>query len=251
MMRPCLEQSSTNFVMNCLHRETDISGADLLLVGTDTPLGADLTMRLRDAASVLINGDGGCHGIDHSDRVHTTSLLIGQQMDARLDILSAAAILHDIGRNEEHKSRGEICHAAHGSVMAADLLTDIGFDTDDVEEICHCIATHRYRDNNPPASLEAQILFDADKLDSIGAIGIGRAFLFAGQVGARLHNTEADINNSSPYTIEDTAYREFMVKLCRVKDRMITPLGRQMAAERHDFMEDFFSRLETEIRMVS
>ncbi len=90
-------------------------------------------------------------------------------------------------------------------------------------------------------------VFDADKLDSIGAIGIGRAFLFAGQVGAKLHNTETDITTSSPYTVEDTAYREFMVKLCRVKERMITPLGRQLAEERHDFMSVFFARLEIEI----
>jgi len=96
-------------------------------------------------------------------------------------------------------------------------------------------------------SLEARILFDADKIDSLGAIGIGRAFLFAGQVGARLHNSDSALTGSSPYTIEDTAYREFRFKLRKLRERMLTPLGRRLADERHRFMEEFFSRLNLEI----
>jgi uncharacterized protein len=83
-------------------------------------------------------------------------------------------------------------------------------------------------------------------LDSIGAVGIGRAFLFAGEVGARLHNKEADIAKTKPYTREDTAFREFVVKLGRIKDRIHTAEGRRIAAERHRFMAAFFDRLHKE-----
>lgn len=215
--------------------------------GVTLPLGEILTSRLRKSASFHCESEGGCHGIDHSDRVHATAIYIGRAMNGRLDILSPASILHDIGRRDESASKGIICHAVRGAELAEPILSDLDFDRDDIKEICHCIATHRFRDNNSPQSLEAKILFDADKLDSIGAVGIGRAFLFAGQIGARLHNQDTDVRATASYTSEDTAYREFLVKLCKVKERMLTTIGRQLAEERHQFMKVFFNRLEMEI----
>ena len=214
----------------------------------DLPLGRMITGRLFDIAAHYCDGEGGCHGIDHSERVHRLSLYLGKNTGARLDILSAAAIHHDIGRLEEMKSRGDTCHAEIGAAMARDILKGLDFNTDDIGRITYCIQTHRYRNGNiKPETQEAKTLFDADKLDSIGAIGIGRAFLFAGQVGARLHNSHIDLEHTRSYTYEDTAYREFKVKLCRVKDKMLTPIGRQLALERHEFMELFFKRLDKEI----
>ncbi|MCI5224512.1 MAG: phosphohydrolase, partial [Candidatus Electrothrix sp. AR4] len=92
-----------------------------------------------------------------------------------------------------------------------------------------------------------KIIFDADKLDSIGAIGIGRAFLFAGQIGARLHNAEIDPAQTDSYSTEDTAYREFQVKMSKVRDQMLTPVGQGLALRRHEFMETFFVELHREI----
>ncbi|MDF1577623.1 MAG: HD domain-containing protein [Desulfurivibrionaceae bacterium] len=203
--------------------------------------------RLREIAAGYCEGAGDCHGMEHVDRVHATAVAIGKAMNGRLNILSGAAILHDIGRRDESRSRGGLCHAARGAALAEKILRDLGFKGDDVTAICHCIATHRYRDANPPQSLEAKILFDADKLDAIGAVGIGRAFLFAGRIGAKLHNPNIDIDSTVPYTVEDTAYREFRIKLCKIRERMLTPLGRQLAEERHQFMKIFFARLESEI----
>jgi uncharacterized protein len=234
--------------MNCsINRQAadqTISPADPVAA---PPLGIALTARLREAADAYSGTADGCHGRDHADRVHATAIQIGKAMQGRLDILSGAAILHDIGRPEESAGKGAVCHAKRGAELARPILSDLGFHPDDIAQICHCIATHRFRATNPPLSLEARILFDADKLDSIGAIGIGRAFLFAGQVGARLHNQHSDINATSPYTTEDTAYREFRVKLCRIRERMLTTIGRQLAEDRHQFMNAFFNRLEMEI----
>ncbi len=231
--------------MNCLDGNNSNNSSPA--VNFEPPLGIELTTCLREAARPYYLNEGGCHGLDHSERVHATVIHIGSTMKGRLDILSAAALLHDIGRNEERKSKGNICHAVKGAELARKILAELNFGEDDIEKICHCIATHRFRDKTPPESLEAKILFDADKLDSIGAIGIGRAFLFAGQVGARLHNHHIAIENTDPYTIEDTAYREFRIKLSKIRDRMLTPIGRQLADDRHRFMEVFFSRLELEI----
>lgn len=211
------------------------------------PLGLELTAKLRAIAAARCHEEGGCHGPDHAERVHATALAMGRELGADLTILSAAALLHDIGRAEESRSRGQLCHAALGAEMAGTILAELGFTGEAAAAIRHCIATHRFRDDNRPESLEAQILFDADKLDSLGAIGIGRAFLFAGQVGARLHNDEQALTDSLAYSLEDTAYREFRVKLCRLPERMLTPIGRQLAGERQQFMQEFFTRLDAEI----
>ncbi|WP_446007985.1 HD domain-containing protein [Candidatus Electrothrix sp.] len=191
--------------------------------------------------------EGGSHGPDHSERVFHTAMSIGDKMGARLDIIAPAALLHDIGRKQESSSKGKVCHAELGAEMAEPILRDLGYSTADRITICHCIHAHRFRSSISPKTREAKILFDADKLDSIGAIGIGRAFLFAGQIGARLHNAELDPAHTETYSTEDTAYREFQVKMSKVREQMLTPLGRQIAERRHAFMETFFSELHREI----
>lgn len=172
---------------------------------------------------------------------------IGRKEKADLDVLRLAALLHDIGREEEDRANGKICHSERGAELARRILIRYGLPEDIVERVIHCIESHRFRKNKSPQSLEAKVLFDADKLDSIGAVGIGRAFLFAGEVGARLHNYKVDLKRTRPYTQEDTAYREFRVKLCRVKDRLFTREGRRIAHDRHRFMVNFFDRLKREI----
>jgi len=201
---------------------------------------------LRTISASFCLAEGGSHGPDHSERVLHTAMTIGRQMTARLDLLAPAALLHDIGRREESLSRGTICHARRGTELAAPLLQNLGYNAEAIAAICHCIRAHRFRGAAQPESLEARILFDADKLDSIGAIGIGRAFLFAGQIGARLHNPEQDPASTAPYSLEDTAYREFRVKMSRVRQQMLTPIGLNLAAQRHAFMETFFDQLTRE-----
>jgi uncharacterized protein len=215
----------------------------------DYPLGVELTEKLRQMADPYHDGMGGCHGPDHTERVHKTALHIGRLMEARLDVLSAAALLHDIGRRYETREQGKICHAEKGAELARDILGKFNFTQSFIDKTAHCIEAHRYRGDKNPRTLEAKILYDADKLDSIGAVGIGRAFLFAGQTGARLHNdTDVDILDCKPYSREDTAYREFKFKMSKIKDRMLTPEGKRLAEERHVFMEVFFDRLERETK---
>lgn len=211
------------------------------------PLGTEKTEILRRISAEHCAEEGGSHGPDHSERVYSMSLAIGNELQARLDILAAAALLHDIGRRFESASRGKVCHARKSAEMAEEILADLVFAQPDIEQITHCIRAHRFRSNERPETLEARILFDSDKLDSIGAIGIGRAFLFAGQIGARLHDAEADHARTLSYSRDDTAYREFQVKMSRVRDQMLTPLGRQIAERRHRFMEIFFDELNREM----
>jgi uncharacterized protein len=205
-----------------------------------------LVSRIREEAGTFFRSARGSHDWDHTERVYRLCLRIGRKEKADLGILKLAALLHDIGREEEDRSHGKICHGRSGAAMAKMILERHGCDAAAVRAVVHCIGTHRFRKGAAPRTLEARVLFDADKLDSIGAVGIGRAFLFAGEVGARLHNRAIDVGKTKPYTREDTAYREYLVKLSRVKDRMTTREGKRIAAERHRFMTSFFDRLNKE-----
>ena len=200
-------------------------------------------------ARALMAADRGSHGWDHVDRVLNLCRRIALQEGADLEVLEAAAILHDIGRSREKEADGRVCHARIGAEEAGRILRRYQYPVLLIDRVVSCIATHRFRGNgDEPGSLEAKVLFDADKLDSIGAVGVGRAFLFAGEVGARLHNSDLDISNTRAYSREDTAYREFSVKLHRIKDRMLTATGKRLARKRHEFMVAYFKRLDEEVR---
>ncbi|MCF6175183.1 MAG: HD domain-containing protein [Victivallaceae bacterium] len=190
----------------------------------------------------------GCHDFSHTQRVmHNAEILLAANPNADGNAVRLAALLHDIARPEELQAKGKICHAKSGAEIARKLLCEYKF-TDPVliERVSNAILRHRFRRNNPPQTLEERIIYDADKLDSIGAVGIGRAFHFAGREGAKLHNSEEAAINSAAYSREDSAYREYLVKLRHISERMLTVAGRELAAERAAFMDQFFERLNHE-----
>jgi uncharacterized protein len=197
---------------------------------------------IKEVAHNYFQSARGSHNWDHTIRVCRLCERLGSAEGVDLDVLLAAAFLHDIGRSLQDDSNGAVCHAETGARMAASIIAKLSFSQGQKENILHCIRAHRFRSDCPPRTPEAKVLFDADKLDAIGAVGVARAFLFAGEVGARLHNGEIGIEDSRPYSIDDTGYREFKVKLCKIKDRMQTKEGLKLADERHAFMEKFFNR---------
>ena len=184
----------------------------------------------------------GSHKWDHTLRVCRLCKHIGIAEGVDMDVLLAAAYLHDIGRRYQDESKGALCHAEKGAQMAGSVLENLTLSEAQKNNILHCIRSHRFRGSHAPRTPEAKVLFDADKLDAIGAVGVARAFLFAGEVGARLHNAEANAEDTEAYSVDDTGYREFEVKLSKIKDRMLTIEGRKMAEERHIFMVSFFKR---------
>ncbi len=204
--------------------------------------------KIRIEAGRILSKGRGSHDLEHTERVLRLAARIAKKEGADTGIVRLAAALHDIARRIEDKSGGRVDHAARGAKMAAAILGKFKYPRDEITQVCHCIASHRFRRSMKPATPEARCLFDADKLDSIGAAGIGRAFLFAGEVGAKLHNKGADLSRTKPYTEEDTAYREYMVKLRHVRGRMLTKTGKKLAKKRHEYMVGFFNRLDDEVR---
>lgn len=206
----------------------------------------NLILTIRDHVKNALRGSHASHDWDHTRRVTNLALHIAHKEQANATIVHLAALLHDIARQREDQQQGKVCHAQVGAQEAAQLLTGYHLPSKQIDQVCHCIAAHRFRSQVKPQSLEACVLFDADKLDALGAVGIGRAFLFAGGIGAKLHNSDIDIAQTKAYTIEDTAYREYMLKLRHIKKSMLTKEGQRMATKRHEFMDVFFNRLDQE-----
>ncbi len=207
----------------------------------------DIIKEISDKVKNSLNNAKGSHDWEHTQRVYNLCMHIGKKENADLEVLKLAALLHDIARLKEDKSNGEICHAEKGSEIAKEILQKYDFNNEIIENVSHCIRSHRFRGNVLSKTKEAKVLFDADKLDSIGAVGIGRSFLFAGEVGAKLHDKNVNTAKDAVYTKDDTAYREFVVKLEKIKDRILTEEGKRLAEERYDFMVDFFKRLNDEV----
>ncbi len=195
---------------------------------------------IKERAKKLFKGARKSHNWEHTLRVYKLCEHIGAAEGADMNVLLIASYLHDIGRCFQDASNGSVCHAEKGAEMTGSIIADIPLSDMQKENIVHCVKSHRFRGNHAPKTTEAKVLFDADKLDSIGAVGVARAFLFAGEVGAMLHNPDIDAEEARPYSKDDTGFREFKVKLSRIKDRILTKKGQEMARERHDFMEDFF-----------
>ena len=201
-----------------------------------------LISRIKKIAKSYFSSARGSHDWEHTLRVCRLCERIGPAEGVDMDVLLSAAYLHDIGRRYQDSSNGAVCHAQKGAQLAEGLLNGLPLSDAQKQNIVDCIRSHRFRGRNAPQTPEARVLFDADKLDAIGAVGVARAYLFAGEVGARLHNPNTDIKNTRPYSRDDTGFREYRVKLCKIKERILTREGKKMAVERHRFMEDFFNR---------
>lgn len=202
----------------------------------------DMIAAVRSTAAAFFSGARGSHDWDHTRRVYRLCDRIGPAEQADIEVVRIAALLHDIGRERQDTSNGRICHAREGARLARPIVAELPLTERQKQNILHCISAHRFRGRQAPETLEARVLFDADKLDAIGAVGVARAFLFAGEVGARLHNPDVRIEETQPYSADDTGYREYRVKLCKIRDRMLTVAGRQLADARHRFMENYFQR---------
>ena len=208
----------------------------------DNRLAEDLVKEVYDTAAAFFAHSRGSHDWDHTLRVLRLCERIGSAESADLQVVRIAALLHDIGRTGQDEANGRLCHAEYGALLAQPIVAKLPLSETQKQNILDCISTHRFRGQKVPDTIEAKVLFDADKLDAIGAVGVARAFLFAGEVGACLHNPDARIEETQPYTVDDTGYREYRVKLRKIKDRMLTNTGRELAKKRHQFMKEFFQR---------
>lgn len=188
------------------------------------------------------------HDKEHVYRVLYSALEIAkEEPDVNYDILIAACLLHDIGRKEQ-LADPSLCHAAVGAEKAYDYLVDHGFSEDFARQVRHCIQVHRFRKAMPPQTIEAKILFDADKLDVTGALGIARTLVYKGATTAPLYTRRPDGTICDGTVNEETSFfREYKFKLEKLYDRFYTAAGARMAQDRKTIASAFYEALYREV----
>ena len=189
------------------------------------------------------------HDREHVCRVLYTAMDIAAHEDnVNTDVLIAACLLHDIGRKEQYENPA-LCHAQVGAEKARRFLTANGFSDEFAKHVADCITTHRFRGDNPPQSIEAKILFDADKIDVTGTLGIARTLFYNGKLGEPLYSVNADgtvsdgVNDSAP-----SFFQEYNYKLTKLYGKMLTARGREIAQERRASAVAFYESMLREVR---
>lgn len=194
--------------------------------------------------------DDPVHGFDHVRRVLHLAEQLAAAEGADLQIVRAAALLHDVIPPDRSRAVSRVEHQLSSAEFAAQVLADDGWPPERIAAVQHAIRAHRYRSQiEPPVTIEAQVLFDADKLDAIGAIGVVRAIQFALRGGmpvyapvSRRFLADGQTEPGEPHS----AYHEYRFKLVHIIDRLYTPSARSLAVERHKLMTLFFEGLHNE-----
>lgn len=192
------------------------------------------------------------HDMQHVRRVLNNALEISMyEENVNMDVLLAAALLHDVGRVDE-AADPFADHAVTGAERAFMILQSMDFPAGFAEHVRQCIRTHRFRRNDPPASIEAKILFDADKLDVCGAIGIARTLMYSGEHHRPIYTTDPDgsIRDGKGDT-EDSFFREYRFKLEGMYERFLTKRGAELAVQRQQAAKSFYDALLHEAQDAS
>lgn len=205
-----------------------------------------------EQARAYYPADDPAHDFDHVLRVLAMARRLATAEGADLEIVETAALLHDIARSDERATGCD--HAMESARRAGEILA--GWPMERVKAVTHAIAAHRFRNSLVPGRLEARVLYDADKLDSMGAIGVARAYAVAGMCGQRLWaavdegwvERKTVQEHHHDLNAEHTPVHEFAFKLNRLAESLFTPTARGIAAGRHQFMVAYFSRLEQEVK---
>jgi uncharacterized protein len=194
------------------------------------------------------------HGFDHVERVLNMALRLGRALDADLEVLRAAALLHDAaGAVPDSGGDGgeRATHEQASAEFARKVLKEAGWEAARIDAVTHCIRAHRYRSVEPPQTLEAQILYDADKLDVLGAFGIARTIGYAIQAGQPIHaepSAQFRATGSELKGEPHSAYHEYIFKLRHVAERLHTDEAKAVAAVRLTLLDAFFEGLDREAR---
>ena len=190
------------------------------------------------------------HGHDHVRRVVSNARRIGQAERADLNIVVAAAWLHDcvsVAKDDPRRSQA----SRLASEQADKLLSGWGIAEDLRQAICHAIEAHSYSAGITPETLEARVVQDADRLDALGAIGIVRAVTVGQSLGLQLHHPDDPFcRQRAP---DDSSYivDHFYSKLLKLPGQMQTRAGAREAVRRAQVMQDWLDALAEEISQDS
>lgn len=188
------------------------------------------------------------HDKEHIYRVLYSALdIANKEENVDYDVLISACLLHDIAREEQNKNPS-LCHAEAGAEKAYKYLTENGFDVIFAERVKHCIKSHRFRKNNTPETTEAKILFDADKIDAAGTLGIARTLVYQGAMAEPLYSVLPDgrVSDGTDDKIP-SFFQEYKFKLEKIYSRFYTVRGKEIAEDRRKTAESFYNDMLNEV----
>lgn len=207
----------------------------------------EIIQRTADYVRREFERDSSGHDWWHIYRVWKTALALCQQEPADVFTVELAALLHDLDDWKLSPS------AAETPLRAAAWLRQMEIDPALSAHVCEIIRHLSYKGagvENKISTLEGRIVQDADRLDAIGAVGIGRAFAYGGHAGRPLYDPESPPQMHQSFeqykASRSATINHFYEKLLLLKDRMNTPAAKKIAQERHAFMEQFLERFMSE-----
>jgi uncharacterized protein len=196
----------------------------------------------------LKNVEGG-HDWFHIERVYNNTLLISKNENVDGFVVSLAALLHDIADSKFYDGDDSV-----GPKIAHEFLFKQNVSSEVIEHVVNIIAHMSFNKSLENglkfSSKELEVVQDADRLDAIGAIGIARCFNYGGFKNRALYNPDIkpNLNMSKAEYKASTAptINHFYEKLLLLKDQMNTKTGKQIAEDRHYYMEDFLKQFYAE-----
>lgn len=193
----------------------------------------------------MANADSG-HGLDHVKRVVENAKRIGQVEQADPEVYLPAAWLHDcisVAKNSPERSMASTLAAK----AATAYLLSIDYPASLIDPIFHCIQSHSFSANIPCATIEAQVVQDADRLEALGAIGMARCLMTGGSMRQKLYHSEQPFPIDRPPKDNEQSIDHFFAKLLGLHRTMKTKSGRDEAVRRTDFLLGFLRQLAEEI----
>jgi uncharacterized protein len=189
------------------------------------------------------------HDKEHVYRVLYVALDIAlTEENVDTDVLVAACLLHDIGREEQYLDPA-VDHALAGGEKAYEFLSFNGWSERRAQHVKDCIETHRYRTDRQPRSLEAKIVFDADKIDATGTLGIARTLLYKAGENEPLYSLYPDGSVSDGSGDSGPSFfQEYKFKLEKLYDRFYTKRAAEIAASRQKSASGFYESMLREVR---
>jgi len=210
-------------------------------------LSASLEKALTDHQTNYKANFDASHDIHHARRVKQNALAIAaREGQGDQTILIAAAYLHDLVNVPKNDSKRHT--ASRLSADAAQpILVNLNFSNPDIAAIAHCIEAHSFSANIEPTTLEAKILQDADRLESLGALGIARTFYTAAKLDSELFDGADPFAKQRPLDDKRFAIDHFKTKLLTLAGTMKTDAGKAIADERTATMRSFLVAMADEI----
>ncbi len=185
-------------------------------------------------------GDSVAHGLEHTKNVLKNAIEISEKEGGDIDIIVAAAILHDVANYKETKN-GVECHAIEGAKMAKDILGELDFPKEKIDAVCYAIKVHRKSTHTKPETKEAAIIQDADRLDCLGISLIVRFLQSSGKYGTPLYDSES--KNTEEHWSKKPAINHIIEKLEKNKpEKFNTEYARHVAREKYDYALDFVNK---------